>query len=225
MVLDNEIISQALNGNSFVAVIIIAIHVIKNPKGFVLIFDTFKFSKISILNLALKSKYLKGSSRTLIEDQLEQRYVYLSTGLNAEKLIRQKILEVYAHSEGRVNFRHFVRVNNRFNLKNPTLSIKWGRYEFFSLWALGIASIGSLIFMLILILLMLPSIVYVNIPFDQAKEFVLIISMLSTTSLFYFYCWGILISTNIVRKEIESFNKIDIASTSIDPQTDITSRF
>ena len=208
MEFNDEIIKQVLNGNFVVAFIFIAIYAFKNPKEFIQTFNAVQFSKIGNLDLALKSKYLKGLSRTVIEDQLEQRYFYLSTGLNAEKLIRQKILEVYAYSEGRVNFRHFVRVNNRFSFKNSTLSIKWGRYECLSLWFLGGAAFISLISVLALILLMLPSVISEDISFDQIDDIVLLMITLTTTGLFYLYSCGILISANFVRKQVEAFNRI-----------------
>jgi hypothetical protein len=207
-----KIVEFIINNDILVVFLFLAVVMLRNPREIIQSLDVWKSSKTSALELALKSKYLKGSSRTLIEDKLEQRHFYLSTGLNAEKLIRQKILDVYAYSAGRVKFRHFVRVNNRYGFDDSVLSLKWGYYELFSLWLLGCAAFISLVASLALILLVIIGVVDHDISNVAIQKVFSMIAALSMTGIFYLYCWMILMSTSIVRKEITAFNESNSSS-------------
>lgn len=212
-----EIVNFISSNNIFVVLLFLVVVIFRNPKEIIQSLDVWKSSKTSTLELALSSNYLKGSSRTLIEDKLEQRHFYLSTGLNAEKLVRQKILEVYDHSAGSVKFQHFVRVSNRYNFDDSVLSLTWGWYELFSLWLLGSSAFLSLISSLVLVLLAIIGVVDHDISSDLIQKVISMIAVLSMTGIFYLYCWMILMSTKIVQKEVALFNDSNSASETNEP--------
>lgn len=212
-----EIVNFISSNNIFVVLLFLVVVICRNPKEIIQSLDVWKSSKTSTLELALRSKYLKGSSRTLIEDKLEQRHFYLTTGLNAEKLVRQKILDVYAYSAGSVKFQHFVRVNNRYSFDDSVLSLTWGWYELFSLWILGCAAFISLISALALVLLAIIGVVDHDISSVLIQKVFSIIAALSITGIFYFYCWMVLVSANIVRKEVTAFNENNNSSETNEP--------
>lgn len=208
MELSEQIANYIISGNFLVVLLFILITALKKPKEIIQTLDAWKSSKTSTLELALKSKYLKGLSRRLIEDKLEQRHFYLSTGLNIERPVREKILEVHNHSAGSVKFRHFVRASNRYNFDNSILSLKWGWDDLLSFWFLGLSGFISIFISLALVLLILIGIAdHDTSNYSAVSKILPIITALFVTGTFYLYCWAILASANIVRKEIEVYYK------------------
>lgn len=201
------LVELVAKGNILVIPFIIAFLVIKDPMPLIQTLNAWKSSKTSTLELALTSKYIKGACRTLIEEKLEQRHFYLSTGLNVEKPVRKKVLEVYRFSAGRIKFQHFARISDSYLFDNSILSLKWGYYHYGALWLFGSVAFISLFSSMVLLVLILFTSVNNEVSLDSMEQPIPLVAFLIATGLFYLYCWITLDSTNIVRKEIAAFNK------------------
>jgi hypothetical protein len=200
------------NSGIFVVLLFFTISILRDPKALIQTLDIWKSSKTSALELALKSQYLKGSSRKLIENKLVQRHVYLSTGLDIEEPVREKILAVHSYSAGSVRFQHFIRAQKHYKFDHSVLSLNWGRSNTLSLWLFGFSAVASLFLFLVLIITLLIGMVDHNM-LDQSdiRERLPLIMALLTTGVFYLHGWIVLASTNIVRKEVEAYYESGIS--------------
>lgn len=195
------------NGNLLTVGLVCLFILLKNPKDLIQTYSNWKSSKVNALELALKNKNVKGPSRALLEDQLEQKLFYSSTGLNLERPIRDKIIQIHAFTSGAVKFQHFVRAKDQYLFDDNKLSIRWGLYERIFLWFYGLAffiSLFSFIFVYLISVTMTDSI--------DLNENIFTASALLITGGFYLYSWAHLVSANIVRKEIMKFYNLSTPS-------------
>jgi hypothetical protein len=203
-----KLVEFIINNDILVVFLFFIILLFRSPKELIQFLDTWKTSKTSTLDLALKSSYLKGSSRKLIEEKLEQRHFHLSTGLNIEKIVREKILEVYEYCAGEIRFKHFVRACDHYKFKNSTLSVSWGIYQVFFLWfyffnAVLLSALTLFVFYIIIASFLTSAII------DQVaiKDLFPAAIVLLITTLLSIKSWVTLVSTNMVQKEVTAFNK------------------
>jgi uncharacterized membrane protein len=201
-----EVVSYVTNGNLVVLIVLLVFVVLTKAKEIAETLDTLKSSKTKTLELALKSKYIKGASRTLLQDQLEQRYFYQSTGLDAERPIREEIIEIHHCLKGRVRFEHFIRAKRQYEFNKEILSIQWGKIQKISLWIYGLSfamSIFSFILSVVFILYTQSNLITPDYP--AMIENLYISAALFVTSIIYFLCWAPLASINKTRKLIDSY--------------------
>lgn len=206
-----KIIEFIMNNDIFVVLLFFVVLLLRNPKELIHSLEAWKTSKTGTLELALKSSHLKGSSRKIIEEKLEQRHFYLSTGLNTEKAVRVKILQVYEHCGGEIGFKHFVRAKDHYRYKKPNLSVDWGIFQIFFLWfyfftGVLFSCISLIVFFIIITNLLTPTITIQSSLYDilPATLVIVMTTMLSLKS------WITLTSVNIVRKAVIAFNEKNI---------------
>lgn len=194
------------SGNYIAIISILAFYLIKNQRELIQSWGDFKTSKANSLESALKSDYVNGLTKSLLEDQLEQHYCNRSNGLNFERPIREIIIQVHNYSGGNVKFEHFIRAKGNYIFKNPKLSVRWGCYEKFFNWVFAAAFILSIFAFGFFAIATLYRVVSINF-FEQLQtlELLFLSTSFFLSSLIYLLCWRTLFSISIVKEEVDSY--------------------
>lgn len=194
------------SGNYIAIIYILAFYLIKNQRELILSWGDFKTSKASFLESALKSNYMNGLTRSLLEDQLEQHYCNRSNGLNFERPLREIIIQVHKYSGGNVEFEHFIRAKGNYIFKNPKLSVRWGYYEKIFKQVFATAFILSIFAFGFFAIATLYRVVNINFFVQfETLELVFLSTSFFLSSIIYLLCWRTLSSISIVKEEVDSY--------------------
>lgn len=143
----NKISEHLEKGNIFIFIAIyILIYSLKNWKQIIDYYGEHKKSKINAITEALKSEYVKGFTRTYLEEALESEHFRMSTGIKLEKEFREALLQVYKKAKGELTLKHIKRALPYLEYKNEQLHIKMKWATKFSFLALFLMSIFLFIY-------------------------------------------------------------------------------
>lgn len=110
--------------NIIYGVFVVAVTFLLNLKYFVLFFSNKKIIKIKSLNNVLNSDYVKGHTRTHLENELETEYFKLYSGLRIEKSVREELIKVLDSTNGELSFLNFKNALPNILYKEGKLDIK-----------------------------------------------------------------------------------------------------
>lgn len=184
----NKLFEHLEKGNIFIIFIFIAIYILiyslKNWKQIIDYYGEHKKSKINAITEALKSEYVKGFTRTYLEEALESEHFRMSTGVKLEKEFREALLQVYKKTKGELPFKHIKRALLYLEYKNGQLHITINWAAKLSFLILFIMSIFLFIYSMLGIIIV--SFYSDDFTFQQITKIIVYCCIYFLTSIIFF---------------------------------------
>jgi hypothetical protein len=122
-----QFIDNIKNGNYLAASIIFAtLLLILTLFRLKIILDFFELrqrSKISRMVAALESNYVKGATKSFLEEEIESEYFRLITSIRAERQFREAMLDIHKNANGELSFADFRRAKTFMRFKHPKIEV------------------------------------------------------------------------------------------------------
>lgn len=127
-----KLLSAIEDGNylTFVFIAVLAISI--NIKKIHSFYESLRKNKLEKIKESLSCEYITGLTREQLESELETEYFKLITGMHADKLLREKAIELHKKSNGELGFFHFIRSRSYLLINNGALEVKISGFDRFS---------------------------------------------------------------------------------------------
>jgi len=125
----SNIVSELSNENYIIVAVIVVCTIVFNLNAIANFFDARKKVKINLINDALGNDNVTGATKKYLENLVEFEYFHKITGVAAEKDIREKLIEAYESTHGKIRFSHFKRSVPYINFYNDQINIEIGWFS------------------------------------------------------------------------------------------------
>ena len=147
----NTLIENLASGHIFLGNFLLLVALLfANWSNIIAFIEDRKNAKIKVLTDALECEHIKGLMRENLKSELIKQYFRLATGINAEKDVREAILNTIESASGKLKLNHFKHADSFLTMKDSTLSLHVPRWKKFFYWvekALCIASFCMFVFL------------------------------------------------------------------------------
>ncbi len=187
MDLINKLLDSVKNGNYIIALIIVMIILMIKSRDIYRFYQEFKKQKIEIFIKLQTLNNLDEKIKNLIGESLNNEIFYQLTGINADKYLRNHIIDIYEKLKGEITYedlkiaQKFLKIkDNKLTIEIKTAdNIEYGFNIFFSLILIIIASyfismpslIPNLKILQIIITLFIGVFIYLFAAFTIAQTF------------------------------------------------------
>lgn len=165
-----DIITKNLeNGNYLLIIVILILVILFKFETIFKSFDNLKKNKIKYLFELEKKDILDENIREALNETINNQIFKITTGINTNKFMRQKILELYHQKKGELTLRQFKLSQNFLNLKNEEITINLTKFDTF--WFIINLFIGFFMFFIGLVMIIIP--INTNISALQILTFII----------------------------------------------------
>ncbi len=127
------LIENLTNENTFLSYLVVPVFLLLfNLRNITTFIQERKNAKIKLLSDALECEHIIGITREHLKSELSTRHFHLATGINAEKKVREAILNTIDGASGELKLNDFKHADSFLTMKGSTLSLHVPRSEKFS---------------------------------------------------------------------------------------------
>jgi len=130
----NEIIKNLEQGNYALALIVVMIFLVIKSKNIYIFYKDFKQHKIKKFKEFTTENNLDEDIKKISIDFLNNEIFYQITGINAEKNLRKKIIEIYEKNQGKFSYKDLKIAQRFLILEGDKLAIKITYWDTIEMW-------------------------------------------------------------------------------------------
>lgn len=145
---------ELINGGDYLLVVLVVLGaVVFNFRAIVDFFEERNKARISKLTEALQCEHLSELTKIHLQEELATEHFKRSTGIRAEKQLRDALIKVHKNTNGELRFEHFKRAIRYLSFKDNQLTVHISKYEEWSfrynmLFGVVFAFLGLILFSL-----------------------------------------------------------------------------
>jgi hypothetical protein len=180
------IAKQTGEGNGILVIVIsLAITGILNAEKIIGFLESRKKSQIKRLHEALECAHIDDKLREFIKQEIQREYFLYTYKINAEKHLRDQILELYRNSNGDLLLHHFRRANEYLKCENGKITVKIKTFDkVLYIFNLLLFIVATLLGMLLLVLPMVLAAFSIEMPENKVMLLIAEGSVIMIYSLF-----------------------------------------
>lgn len=125
----NRIIELINKGDYLLVILVVIGAIIFNFRAIIDFFDERNKAKLSKLSDALQCEHLSVLTKAHLQEELATEHFRRTTGIRAEKLLRDALIEAHKNTNGELRFVHFKRALPYVQYQGKKLRIKITKIE------------------------------------------------------------------------------------------------